>query len=43
METEFPSRFKRLFAGPMWSGQGKDVTKDPKDVRHYKHRCYVKF
>ncbi len=30
METEFPGRFKRLFSGPLWSGQGKDVCKDPK-------------
>ena len=27
METEFPSRFKRLFAGPMWNGQGNNVTR----------------
>ena len=34
METEFPSRFKRLFAGPMWNGHGNNVTKDPKNVRY---------
>lgn len=32
METEFPSRFKRLFAGPLWSGQGKNAVKDPQKV-----------
>lgn len=41
METEFPSRFKRLFTGPMWSGQGKDVTKDPKDVRCHLLILYI--
>ena len=26
MDTEFPGRFKRLFAGPMWSGcQEQDI------------------
>ena len=32
METEFPGRFKRLFAWPLWSGQGSNTNKDPRHV-----------
>ena len=29
MLTEFPSRFQRLFAGPMWSGSAKEDIRVP--------------
>jgi hypothetical protein len=35
MQTKFPGRFKRLFAGALWSGQGKDACKDPKTVLNF--------
>lgn len=32
MMTEFPGRFMRLFAGPMWSGQPCENRQDPRKV-----------
>ena len=32
MCTEFPGRFMRLFAGPMWSGQPIESRQDPRTV-----------
>ena len=32
MVTEFPGRFMRLFAGPMWSGQSCENRQDPRKV-----------
>ena len=32
MLTEFPTRFQRLFAGPMWSGAAKDDIRNPLKV-----------
>ena len=33
MTTEFPGRFMRLFAGPMWSGQSVENRQNPQKVR----------
>ena len=32
MGAEFPERFKRLFAGPMWSGMKKEFVGKPDKV-----------
>lgn len=32
MLTEFPRRFQRLFAGPMWSGPEKEDIRNPLKV-----------
>ncbi|XP_028512968.1 uncharacterized protein LOC114574477 [Exaiptasia diaphana] len=33
MATEFPGRFQKLFAGPMWSGLNKSDVRDPLKAR----------
>ena len=33
MLTEFPERFQRLLAGPMWSGLDAQDMKDPTKVK----------
>jgi len=32
MATEFPGRFQKLFAGPMWSGLDQSDVKNPLKV-----------
>ena len=33
MVTEFPERFQRLLAGPMWSGLDQQEIRDPMKVK----------
>lgn len=44
MLAEFPTRFQRLFAGPMWSGAAKDDIRNPLKVRldkRYQYRWWI--
>lgn len=39
MLTEFPERFQRLLAGPMWSGLDPQDMKDPMKVKEMHELC----